>query len=66
MGAPLAPLEPLGTVGLRKGSDTLSVGMLLYVLLHAGSDSVSADASASGTIKSQWEAVPLAFVRKCP
>ena len=54
------------TVGLRKGSDTLSVGMLLYVLLHACSDSVRADSSASGTINSQWEAVSLAFVRECP
>ena len=54
------------TVGLRKGSDTLSVGMLLYVLLHACSDSVRADSSASGTINSQWETVSLAFVRECP
>jgi len=54
------------TVGLRKCADTLSVGMLLCVLLHAGSDSVRADSSASGTIKSQWETVSLAFVRKCP
>ena len=41
------------TVGLRKCADTLSVRMLLYVLLHAGSDSASADSSACGTIKSQ-------------
>ena len=54
------------TVGLRKGSDTLSVGMLSYVLLHACSDSVRADSSASGTINSQWETVSLAFVRECP
>ena len=54
------------TVSLRKCADTLSVGMLLYVLLHAGSDNASADPSASGTIESQWEAVPPAFVRKCP
>ena len=54
------------TVGLRKGSDTLSVGLLLYVLLHAGSDSVSTDSSASGTIKGQWETISPAFVLKCP
>ena len=54
------------TVGLRKCADTLSVGIALHLLLHAGSDSVSADSSASGTIKSQWETVSPAFVRKCP
>ena len=63
---PRTILVKTDTVGLRKCSDTLSVGMLLYVLLHAGSDSVRADSSASGTIKSQWETVSPAFVRKCP